>query len=255
MKRLVCLLVLWLPWLSLADPPRTTVQPGVNWEGQVLRATGGGAPDLKAATPAQARLGAETAAKLDAFRQLLSQAKGIQISAGKTVGDAMASDEVKARVEGVIRGYRIAGKRYYSDGGVEIDVEVPLAGLAELFAPAAAPQPPNAEGEPTNTGLVVDARGLKVTKALAPRLLDAAGKAIYGIDSLSEEARKSRAVAAYFPSPEAAQKSLLVGDRPLVVKASKAEGTDLVLSAEDLQRLAGSNASYLAEGRVAIITN
>jgi hypothetical protein len=268
-KRLVCLVALALPLLASAqpkdtkkpaDPPRTKTQPGVSWEGQILKATGGGAPDLKAATPAQARLGAETAAKLDAFRQLLSQAKGIQISAGKTVGDAMAGDEIKARVEGVIRGYKVTAKRYYSDGGVEIDVEVPLAALTLLFAPAAAEAeaavaPLNTEGELKNTGLVVDARGLKVTRALAPRLLNDAGKAVYSADCLSEEARKSTGVASYFASPEAAQKSLLVGDRPLVVKATKAEGADLVLTAEDLQRLAASNNTYLAEGRVAIITN
>src|SRR5688572_5508871 len=177
-KRLVCLFVLGLPLLAVAqgkdsskraDPPRTTTQPGVSWEGQVLKATGGGAPDLKAATPAQARLGAETAAKLDAFRQLLAQAKGIQISAGKTVGKAMESDEVKARVEGMIRGYKITGKRYYSDNGVEIDVEVPLSALTSLVAPAIeegmmAAEPLKTDGEIKNTGLVVDARGLKVTR-------------------------------------------------------------------------------------------
>src|SRR5687768_9122060 len=54
---------------------------GVNWEGQVLKATGSGAPDPRAATPAQARLGAERAAKLDAFRNLLEQARGVQLSA------------------------------------------------------------------------------------------------------------------------------------------------------------------------------
>lgn len=270
MKRLVCLVVLGLPLLAAAqgkdpskrpDPPRTTTQPGVSWEGQVLKATGGGAPDLKAATPAQARLGAETAAKLDAFRQLLAQAKGIQISAGKTVGRSMETDEVKARVEGAIRGYKITGKRYYSDGGVEIDVEVPLSALTDLFAPATeegtmlAAESLNTGGELKNTGLVVDARGLKVTRALAPRLLSDAGKSVYSIDCLSGDTRKSRAVASYFTSPEAAQKSLLVGDRPLVVKASKAEGTDLVLTADDLKKLVESNNTYLAEGRVAIITN
>jgi len=40
-----------------------------------------------------------------------------------------------------------------------------------------------------------------------------------------------------------------------VIKATKAQGTDLVLSAEDLKRLSESNNTYLADGRVAIITN
>src|SRR3954464_7024813 len=117
-KQLVCLLAVVLPLAAFAGEPKGAktaqapkTQPGVNWEGQVLKATGAGAPDMKASTPAQARLGAETAAKLDAFRNLLTQAKGIRVSAEKTVGDAMTSDEVKARVEGVIKGFKITGKR------------------------------------------------------------------------------------------------------------------------------------------------
>ena len=271
MKQLVCLLAVVLPLAAFAAgeskdskaaapqaPQAPKAQPGVNWEGQVLKASGAGAPDLKASTPAQARLGAETAAKLDAFRNLLAQAKGLRVSADKTVGDAMSTEEIKAKVEGVIRGYKVTAKRYYSDSGVELDVEVPLSALTELVAPAAAPDAHaqlNTNGEAKNTGLVVDARGLKLDKALSPRLLDGAGKSVYGIDTMSEDARKSKGVASYFATLDAAKKSLLVGDKPLVLKAAKVQGTDLVLSADDLKRLSESNNAYLAEGRVAIITN
>jgi hypothetical protein len=264
-KQLACLLVALLPLASYAGESRDSkavaqapkAQPGVNWEGQTLKATGSGAPDLKASTPAQARLGAETAAKLDAFRNLLAQAKGLRVSAEKTVGDAMTSDEIKAKVEGAIRGYKVTAKRYYSDSGVELDVEVPLSALTELVAPAPDAQHAqlNSAGEPKNTGLVIDARGLKVEKALSPRVLDDAGKSVYGLDTLTGDARKSKGVASYFATLDAAKKSLLVGDYPLVLKATKAQGTDLVLSAEDLKRLSESNNTYLAEGRVAIITN
>ena len=40
-----------------------------------------------------------------------------------------------------------------------------------------------------------------------------------------------------------------VGDKPLVIKASKAQGTDLVLSSDDVKKLSEANHSYLAEGR------
>jgi len=263
-KQLVCLLAVVLPLAAFAGEAKGAKtaqapksQSSVNWEGQVLKATGAGAPDMKASTPAQARLGAETAAKLDAFRNLLAQAKGLRVSADKTLGDAMTSDEIKAKVEGVIRGYKVADKRYFSDNGIEVDVEVPLSALTELVAPPPDSQHAqlNTEGQPKNTGLVVDARGLKVEKALSPRLLDGDGKPVYGIDTLSEDARKSKGVASYFATLESAKKSLLVGDKPLVVKAAKVQGTDLVLSAEDLKRLSESNNTYLADGRVAIITN
>lgn len=231
--------------------------PGVNWAGQIVRATGSGAPDVRAATPAQARLGAERAALLDAFRNLLAQVRGIQVSAGKTMNDAMADDSIRAKVEGLVRGYKVAGKRYYSDGGVEVDIEVPLALLTDVVDPDGAPAQSAAQEKPpaesTATGLVIDAGGLKVTPALAPRVLDEAGSPLYTVDSLSAEARKKSGVAAYVDSVEAAKKSMKAGEKPLVVKAAKVAGTDVMLSSDDAKKLTQLSAASLAEGRVIIV--
>jgi hypothetical protein len=236
LKRLVFLLALAAPLLGFA-------QGGVNWEGQVLKATGSGAPDMKATNPAQARLGAERAAQMDAFRNLLAQAKGIQISSGRTVGDELARDEIRGRVEGVIRGFKVTAKRYFSDSGVEIDVEVPLAALAEVLVdPGTHTFPVKTEGPAKNSGLVVDASGLDVVPALTPRLLDETGKPLYGGN------------VAYVNGLEAARKHARVGDRPLVLKASRVDGTDLVLSAEEVKKLSDSNFARLSEGRVVIVT-
>jgi hypothetical protein len=232
------------------------VGPGINWEGQVLRATGSGAPDLKAANPAQARLGAERAAKLDAFRNLLEQARGIQVSAGRSLGDELSRDEVKGRVEGALRGFKVVGRRYFSDSGVELDVEVPLAALTAAVGPVAeeAAIVLNADGAKKYTGLVVDARGLGLKPVLAPRLVDAAGKPLYGAAVLTAEARGTTGVAAWFATLEAARKAELVGDAPLVVKAAQLQGSDLVLNAEGARALTEANTRFLSEGRVAIVT-
>jgi hypothetical protein len=230
--------------------------PGVNWNGQTVKATGAGAPDMKASSPAQARLGAERAAQLDAFRNLLAQVKGIQISAGKTVNDAITKDEIKAKVEGVVRGFKVVGKRYYSDNGVVIDVEVPLAMLTEVIDPD--PQQlvaTKVEGEKSSTGLVIDARGLKVTPALAPRVLGADGKPLYSVDSLSADARKTSGVLSYVQSLDEAKKNMKAGDKPMILKASEAKGTDLVLADADVQKLNSTNTSFLSEGRVIVVTN
>ncbi|MGQ0508392.1 MAG: LPP20 family lipoprotein [Myxococcaceae bacterium] len=232
-------------------------EAGVNWQGQVVKATGSGAPDMKASNPAQARLGAEQAAKMDAFRNLLAQVKGIQISAGKTVGEAIEKDEIRGKVEGVLRGFKVTAKRYFSDSGVEIDVEVPLAALADVITePSDTKLIVKTDGDRKNTGLVVDARGLKVTPALAPRLLDEAGKPVYAAQALTDDARKNSGVAGYAKSLDEAKKNMQrVGDKPLVLKAAKAQGSDLVLSADEIKKLAEANNSYLAEGRVVIVTN
>jgi hypothetical protein len=261
-KRALLVVSLVVPLsIAVAEDKKFTgdpkANPGVNWGGQTVKATGSGAPDMKATSPAQARLGAERAAQLDAFRNLIAQVKGIQISAGKSVNDAMTKDEIKAKVEGVVRGFKIVGKRYYSDNGVEIDVEVPLAMLTEVIDPD--PQQVVAtakvEGEKSNTGLVIDARGLKVTPALAPRVLGADGKPVYSVDSLSAEARKTSGVASYVQSLDEAKKNMKAGDKPLVIKASDAKGTDLVLADADIKKLNETNTSFLAEGRVIVVMN
>jgi len=261
-KRWISVALLAIPvvcWAQAKDNKSPKPEAGVNWSGAVIKATGAGAPDMKASSPAPARLGAERAAQMDAFRNLLAQVKGIQISAGKTVGDQMSTnDEIRGKVEGVIRGYKIAAKRYFSDGGVEMDVEVPLAALTELMLPAPAASPKEEataakKSDKKTTGLVVDARGLKVTPALAPRLLDEAGKPLYGAEALSAETRKSQNVAAYVEGLDAARKMERVGEKPLVVKATKVDGTDLVLSADDAKKIE-SGAQYLTEGRVVIVT-
>ena len=181
MKRFVLAVVL-VPLIVVAqgkdakaDPSKP--QPGVNWAGQVVRATGQGAPDLKAQNPAQARLGAEMAAKADALRNLLAQVKGISVDGTRKMGDLMEKDEVRMRVEGMIRGFKITNKRYFSDSGVEVEIEVPLAMLSDVVDPDATQMVASGkpEGEKTTTGLVIDARGLKVTPSLMPRLLDEGG--------------------------------------------------------------------------------
>jgi hypothetical protein len=106
------------------------------------------------------------------------------------------------------------------------------------------------------TALVVDAAGLKVAPALAPRLLDEAGQELYGPAALGEAARKGAGVAAYARSLDAARRDLAsrLGDKPLVVKAVRAQGSDLVLGAEAAQALA-SRPAFLSEGRVVILTD
>lgn len=237
--------------------PAPDARSGVDWQEQVLKATGSGAPDMRATSPAQARLGAEKAAQLDAFRNLLGQVKGVHVSAGKTVGEQMGQDDIQARVEGVIKGYRVVKKRYFSDQGVELDVEVPLSAisLAILPPPAEAPLPGERSGGDRHTGLVVDVRGLGVQPVLAPRLVDESGRVLYGIEMLPEATRKTTGVAGWYRSADAASRAHSVGDAPLVLKATRAQGSDLVLGATEARALVELPPGVLSEGRVTIVYN
>ncbi|MGZ3458956.1 MAG: hypothetical protein ACXU86_10690, partial [Archangium sp.] len=71
MRRALWVLVLAAPLSALARGN------GVDWQRQVLWVTGDGPPDVRAANPSQARLGAERSAKKDALEDLLEQVKGL----------------------------------------------------------------------------------------------------------------------------------------------------------------------------------
>ncbi|HEY6098733.1 MAG TPA: hypothetical protein VIW03_04850 [Anaeromyxobacter sp.] len=252
---------------GLAAPLAARAAPGsVDWQRKVVKCTGSGAANLRDAggNPAVARIGAERAAKLDALRSCMETLKGVQLESGRTVGGALQSDAaLTGKVEGLVRGFQVVGKpRYFSDGGVEMDVEVPLEGaLSDTLLPKPRPlekqeaTPPRVEGTAAGTSLVVDARGQKIVPALAPRIVDESGKELYGPASLGEAGRKAGGAAAYARDLDAAKVALKerVGERPVVVKAVRAQGSDLVISAADAASLSGKNLAFLAEGKVVIL--
>jgi hypothetical protein len=102
---------------------------------------------------------------------------------------------------------------------------------------------------------VIDARGLKLMPALLPRVLDETGKPLYTVDSLSADARKTTGVAAYVQSLDEARKSLKAGDKPMVIKAAKANGADVLLAQEEAKKLVSMNPPFLAQGKVVIVFN
>jgi hypothetical protein len=255
-----------------ALPAAARAESAVDWQRKVVKCTGSGAANLRDAggNPAVARIGAEKAAKLDALRNCLEALKGVQLDSGQTVGNALASDQaLSGKVQGLVRGFKVVGApRYFSDGGVELDVEVPLDGAMsdtllprpekkDTAASAPEPKPARSEAAPAGTSLVVDARGQKVLPALAPRILDEAGKELYGPARLGDAGRKAGGTVAYAGDLDAAKATLKdrVGARPLVVKAVRTEGADVVISSADAAGLAGKDLGFLADAKVVILAD
>src|SRR4051812_6882606 len=109
----------------------------IDWNRRVLIGHGQGAPDLNAPSIAVARLGAERAAKIDAYRNALEVLKGLQLQSGGNVGTLLQNDSsLTARVDGELKGVKPIKNHYYSDGGVSLDVEVPLDQLPPEIARA-----------------------------------------------------------------------------------------------------------------------
>ena len=105
----------------------------VDWNSNVIRATGGGVAPAGARTMAQARMMARRAAIADAYRQLAEYVGGVNVDSETTVDmAAVQSDVIRTKVQATIRGARIVSEGQTSDGGYEVTMEVPMFGVSSL---------------------------------------------------------------------------------------------------------------------------
>ncbi|MFH1761568.1 MAG: hypothetical protein ABIA63_10755 [bacterium] len=181
------------------------------------------------------------------------------------------SDVVRTRVNGFIQSFEFEPSPHYmSDGTVEITVTIPIDGvLMEALLPqnvAAQPAvtavpPVTGMGKSVYSGLIIDAKGLGITPAIAPKILDQDGKEIYGSAFVSREWAVKYGMAAYAKDlAKAANLKDRVGDSPGSVKAMSASGpnkTDIILSKKDSDsiRSAEENLKFLSECRVVIVVD
>ena len=270
MKRLFCFFLILSFMLIAANAQVYQQVPNagtINWQDQIIRATGIGAPNPKMPLAAQ-RAGALEAAKRVALRNLLETVKGMSITSETTVENAMiASDVITTRVTGIIRNFKVVDTRYMSTGDVEVDVEVPISGvLADaLLPPQGMPMAPGqGYGQITPqqnfvfTGLIIDAKGVSVRPAMAPKILDEQGKEVYGSGFVSREYAVNIGVVGYEKDLNRARKNERVTDNPLVVKALKSSGSnknDIVISNSDAQNVlaAAKNLNFMEQCKVMII--
>lgn len=106
---------------------RKTLEQEEIWGPVILRAKGSAIPPPGSANPAQARLMALRAAKLDALRNLLEQSYGVTIISASTVQDyVLKNDTVRAKVDGFIKGAWVSEERLLADGSYEVEMEIGL---------------------------------------------------------------------------------------------------------------------------------
>lgn len=240
----------------------------VDWSTGVITAVGIGAPPAQPANAAQARAMAERAAQVVAYRNLLEAVKGVRVDSTTTVENFMVtSDVIKTEVSGIIQGAMVMDKKYMSDGSVEVTVGMRLTGaLADALLPKGPATPPGPIAATPGisaqlyTGLIVDARGLGVRPAMAPKILNEEGKEVYGSAWISRDFAVREGMVGYLKDPVAAQSNPRVTDKPLLVKAQKVSGdarVDVVISNADAAALhsASQNLSMLEKCRVIILVD
>ena len=240
----------------------------IDWTTNVITAVGIGAPPAQPANAAQARAITERTAQAVAYRNLLDAVKGVRVDSTTTVENFMVtSDVIKTEVSGFIQGATIMDKKYMSDGSVEVTVGMKLTdALADALLPKGTtpPVPPvgatsTAPGQ-IYTGLIVDARGLGVRPAMAPKILNDNGKEVYGSVWINRDWAVREGMVGYLKDPAAAQTNPRVADKPLMVKAVKAAGdarVDVVISNADAATIQGAsqNLSMFEKCRVIILVD
>jgi hypothetical protein len=266
-------ILLLMPALVFSQAYMQDVGTGkVDWTTQNIRATGIGAPNVNLPLPQQ-RAGALRAARNDALRVLIETVKGINLNSETLVENAIVtSDQIRTKVEGAIRGFRIVDTRYMSSGDVEVDVEVPLTGiLSDAILPPlqafggsgmpaaggeAASETPTAGG--AVSGLIVDARGLGLRPAMAPKVVDEQGNEVYGSKFVSREYAVDIGMVGYEKDINRAAKNDRVASTPMVVKGLQASGpnkTDVVVGAADAAKIQNTavNANFRQHCKVMFV--
>ncbi len=247
-----------------------TDKGSINYSQGIITATGIGTLPEYAVNPGQARAMAIRAAKVDARRQLIEMVNGITLTSETTLRNRMADEVVKEKVEGVIRGaYQVGETSYLSDTSVEVTMAVSMSGISEVVtpapvqtAPAVIAQPETIDAAPVQsgpfTGIIIDAKGLGVRPAMAPKIVNQGGTIVYGPGNYTREYAIQYGVAGYSKSLENARDDVRVKGNPMVVKAISVQGTnmtDVVVSTEDSWKMqsADRNDNILKDCRVLIL--
>ena len=244
----------------------------VDYSAQAINAVGIGFVPTNAVNAGQARRMASRIAKQDALRQLIEIVNGVTLTSETTMSGAMVDDVINTKVRGFIRGARQVGQpKYLSDTSVEVEFTVPMSGISDIILPpVTAPVAPanntvatESVGSPTTasggvSGLIIDARGLSARPAMAPRILDQNGNAVYGPGKYDRKYAVTNGVAGYSKTLEAASQDPRVAGNPLVIKGLSTAGTnrtDITIANADVSRIdvADRNGNILKDCRVLIL--
>ena len=247
----------------------------IDWTTGRVTATGHADPEINAEGKAVSMPGS---ARASAIRNLIAIFKQMNVSGGQTVGAyASTHDTILAGIEKIAQDARIKRQLYTSALDVEIVVAASFyGGFLQLVLPdhirqiprisELKPRPADTDkstGSATGdtrpyTGLVVDARTLKLEPVLYPTIVSEQGHQIYSSVFISREFAVQNGVCAYMCDMDQALGSDRTGKNPLVIKALRKTGDKtgaIVVSMADAKALerVTERHIFLKECRVIVV--
>ena len=108
---------------------------GVNWQKGVITAVGRGLPPKDITNPAQARLLAMRAAKVEGYKNLLEIILKMKTPPDRGMKEYLDEKHIEiTRIEGFVKGAMVVKEEYKNDGSAEVTLEVPITGGSGLVA-------------------------------------------------------------------------------------------------------------------------
>jgi hypothetical protein len=266
-----------------ADVVETFAHGQINWSAGLLISRGVAAPPAqKEAKEPQALEEALANARALALANMQDIALKTRVNSLGVVGDiASSNDIVMTKVESLVRGAKAIKQEYLSDGTVEVTMQMPLyGGFAQLVLPEEIKQiepiktVSNENGASENglqesradiesetyTGIVVDARGIQFSPAMAPVIVDERAREVYGSTFVSREFAVQQGMSGYSRDMPTAAQDARVSGNPLTVKGL---GTDanrastIIISTADASKIksVSEHISFLKKCRVMIVVD
>ena len=237
---------------------------GVDWERGVIRATGLGAGKSKDRKKVGIyRAQAKRAATMDAQRNLAETVQGVRVTSDSSMKDLeLEYDQVRTRVDTIIKGMSEVDVQYFEDGTCQVVLEMPLFGGSESLSNAAFlpfkdtpktdfPQPVDTTvaTQPTvvnqnYTGLIIDCRGMNINCVMSPVIKNTDGTKIYGHMNLDYDKIIVNGMAAYAGDAYDQISAQRAGNNPLVIKAVRLDDLNAnpVVSVADADKILAANA-------------
>ena len=255
----------------------------INWSAGWLMSSGVAAPEAKK-EPKEPK----------AFEEALAQARALALqhmrdivletrvdSASLVGGIVSTNDIMMAKVESLVKSAKAVKQEYLSDGTVEVIMQMPMyGGFAQLVLPEEIKQiesiktvssendtsetvlqesRADIEAE-TYTGIVVDARGIQFSPAMAPVIVDEKTREVYGSAFVSREFAVQQGMAGYSRDMQTAGQNPRVSGNPLMVKGLgtlENSPSTIIISNADASKIksASEHISFLKKCRVMIVAD
>lgn len=278
MKRLLLIMTIIM---TLVFSTTAFASESVSFDNNSIVVTEMGLPKASDTKIGHKKAHARRAAVLNAYRQLLEEAKGVWVKATSSTEDLeFGSEIVQAKIEGVVKNAKVIKEEWNPEEEIyTVTVEMPLYGatnsLASAIIPDNIPQEniftPTTYSAPnlTNTdrdnarmsangnytGLIVDCRNMGLEPVMAPTIVDANNKPFYGLRNIDHNMVVSNGMCSYSRDLNSCSRA---GSNPLVVQAigfqqgKPVNGSPMVSNEDALKILAENERSHFLD-RTAVV--